>query len=448
MLQEMDVNHPESATIVWSSIWRFSHRMKLTAGTTLQGNKYVVQEIVSQNEQGLTCKATHTYLDHPVILQTFHPALQQRDDFTQLKQQFVARVRSLVHQPAQPSNQPAIQVLDYFEEDGLPVLVLKGLPTETILKDGIWSLVLATAAPTPSSADKSLAVPLIEHNLVASNPVEDAVTVRSGDSRPAVVTAAQPTEPAAAAENDRIAGVNATEPVLVPPLSPSDRSSTYEPIIFRPSPTPSARVQSGDRAGWRWRRPKFPVALMVIAVTSGLIGVGSGLALRFAASAPSKDGKSPRLSFFQREQTFPATGGWPVQERAIYTPPEVTIEQPLYRAAPPSEYSTPYLPPSSIDSPAPSIEVSPSVEPQLPDVAAPPLKAEPKPPLESAPPPVLDLLPELNRTDIPADSLPSTVDSLPPMITEPPAPVPLPESNFTAPSIKPLPGNSSRIISQ
>jgi hypothetical protein len=418
--------------------------MELTVGTTLQGNKYVVQEILNQTEQEITCKATHTYLDQAVVLQTFNPSLQQQDTFAHLKQQFIAGVRSIAKQTARPP----LQVLDYFEENGLPFVVLPLSPALPKLND--W---LSSSSPTAPTAPTSLtAIPAVPDAVAQSAEIGSTLPSSSSTIVPPVVES-KPVSTTSAAVSDRpVATVAAQSSATTPSLNQPTRSRTYEPIIFRPTSRSNAAtpaIDAGDKAAplrSSQNRPKnkFPVMLMVIAVTSGLVGVGTGLALRFAPS-PQQNGAKPRLSFFQRQQTFPPEGTWPVRQRPIYTPPEPTIEQPLYRAAPPSDYSDPTLLPSpSFDAPAPD----PALEepPPLPEYTPPaedleaPLKAEPKLPLELAP------LPEVNP-DVPAYTLPPESPDAPPLITEPPAPI-LPEPNSVNPAPKPLLGNSSRIVTQ
>lgn len=418
--------------------------MELMAGTTLQGNKYVVQEILNQTEQEITCKATHTYLDQMVILQTFNPALQQQTNFPQLKQQFIAGVRSIAKQ----TTRLPLQVLDYFEEDGLPFVVLPfvDLPSPPdVPKLNDWLAQPASTALTSTTIPETTGESSTETPSLL--PAPTAV---------AVAPSAESSAVASTAVDDRLM-VGTSESSFATSLSQPDRSRTYEPIIFQPTPrldgpglTQAVDTRETEaplgRSSQKRLKSKFPVMLMVIAVTSGLVGVGTGLALRFA-STPQNNGAKPRLSFFQRQQSFPGEGNWPVQEMPIYTPSEPTIEQPLYRAAPPGDYGDPTAIPSPPIDSVPYVEPSPEELTPLPEytepadsLEAPPLKTEPKQPPELAP------LPE-SAPVIPEYTLPPESTEPPPLITDPPAPLPI-DPNSVNPSPKPLLGNSSRIVTQ
>ncbi|WAL62516.1 serine/threonine-protein kinase [Thermocoleostomius sinensis] len=415
--------------------------MELTVGTTLQGNKYVVQEVLNQTEQEITCKATHIYLEQAVILQTFNPALQQQETFAPLKQQFMAGVRSIAKQA-----RPPLQVLDYFEENGLPFVVVplsSSPPTlDNWLKAPTPPTDLAVMPNTGSERSVELTATLPSSSTSSSTSMTVAPIVESGAVTNARAVVHQPVATETAQFNDGDTALNS-----------STRSHTYEPIIFHPTPRSNTATQviatkTEDNTG-RPRslssqpKSKFPILLMVIAVTSGLVGVGTGFALRFAP-AMQNPGKTPRLGFLQRQQSFPAEGSWPIQRRPVYTVPEPTLEQPLYRAAPPTDYRDPtFMPSPSFDSvpdSEPAVEEPPSLPaPQSADNlnASPPLKTESKPSLELAP------LPEVNPDPY---TLPPEVES-PPLITDPPTPI-LPEPNSDNPAPKPLFGNSSRIVTQ
>ncbi|HEY9659995.1 MAG TPA: hypothetical protein V6C65_16180, partial [Allocoleopsis sp.] len=95
--------------------------MKLTVGATLQDGKYAIQEVVTQNDWSISYKATHTFLDQTVLLQTFSETAQQQPDFAQLAQQFIQRVRHLAKHPGTNN----LHVLDCFKEGNLPFVVLE-----------------------------------------------------------------------------------------------------------------------------------------------------------------------------------------------------------------------------------------------------------------------------------------------------------------------------------
>ena len=102
--------------------------MNLAAGATLQHGKYVVQSVLSQTDVGTVYHATHAFLDQPVMIQSLNPALLERQDGDQLKQQFMAAVRRL----ARCQHPHFVRALDSFEENQIPFLVLGHTPGRTL----------------------------------------------------------------------------------------------------------------------------------------------------------------------------------------------------------------------------------------------------------------------------------------------------------------------------
>lgn len=94
--------------------------MNLTAGTTLQGGKYVLNHPLSQGGLSSTFKATQTDLNKAVVLKTIQPNRQIPIDFLQRKQRFSEVVRQL----AQCQHPGLVGILDCFEESGLPFVVM------------------------------------------------------------------------------------------------------------------------------------------------------------------------------------------------------------------------------------------------------------------------------------------------------------------------------------
>lgn len=396
--------------------------MDLKARTVLQSSKYVIEEILAQDNVGITCKATHLYLDQPVILQTFNQAALLRDDFAQLKQQFMARVRSLVKQPS-----VSLRILDCFQEDDRPFIVLPFVAGASVPQLGDW---LSVSSPQPIAFPQPVAVP--------GGSTADAQTTPPAPeldlSKPL-----ETDEPLKRAHPDLSSVETATAPVMATAfhtefptvhVSPKRGSSSTLPLGKAEEagklpvlPNLQAFASQSDRsttgkmngAVGQLRSPQIrsnptkqvPVALMVIAIAGGFVGAGAGVGLRLAA-VPQEDGK-PRLGFFNREQSFPAEGNWPIQERAIYTTPETTIEQPLYRTNAPYDYSSPTVEPLPED-------VLPSYSSPIPDVEAPSPTAELEDdPMLSDPgliePKAVEPLPDPNSI-VPED-LPPAIDSLP-----------------------------------
>ncbi len=102
--------------------------MKLTVGVTLQNGKYVLDAALSQGGFGTTYKATHIYLNHAVVIKTLNEELRRRPDFSQFQQRFIHEARRLAR--FQHSN--IVRVSDFFEESGLPFIVMDYVPGPTL----------------------------------------------------------------------------------------------------------------------------------------------------------------------------------------------------------------------------------------------------------------------------------------------------------------------------
>lgn len=406
--------------------------MELTIGTALQGNKYVIQEVLRQGDVEVMYRATHTYLDQPVLLRSLSPACQQRDNFEQVKQQFIAEARSQVRQS--PPSTAAI--LDCFEENQLPFVVLQFKPEqfpEQFPEHSQTTTMSASVDARDNAADNISLKDAPQTDLVEAF---DAAFHANSQPHSRVANVPEPSEPSA----DRVS-----------------RGNAYEPIVFHPVPSSESAVAAASNGHRRSvskeslqslkRFKAMPLAFLAVALVGGCIGVGTGLALRFDA-AQSQAGNKPRLSLFNSEQAFPSEGNWPIQD---WSTPEPTIEQPFYRTPPSPEYN-----PSTTIPPLPG-ETIPSLEPygeepkplsedlELPqDTALPPAISQPKLPADSAP------LPELGTT---TDEIPPSSDRLPPIspdnllppTTVAPAPIPPPAANspiMEPPPLKSLPDSS------
>jgi hypothetical protein len=417
--------------------------MELTVGTTLQGGKYIIQEVLSQSEGEIIYRATHTYLDQPVLLRSLHPTTQQRDNFTEVKQQFITAVRAQVKQPN--PGQPAI--LDCFEENNLPFAVLLFQSTS-----------MPSSPPPPLAAIVSPEAALPTEAVSSQNASLKTVP-------PAHLVSAFEAAWVELDEKNRPPG----QPLPVQDLSPTmsssldsqttsaqqSRGSQYEPInghshlasvVASPS-NGHRQVNSSRGRSSSHQHQKLPIALMMVALTGGCIGAGTGLALRLDAAYPEA-GKKPRLSLFHREQSFPATGNWPIRER--YSP-EPTLEQPLYRAIPSPESAPaatiPPLPADPVPLPEPSIAVE-KAKPlpqdfELPtDPTVPPVDTTPKLPDQALPLPELETPGEVSPR---VDRLPPiSPDNLLPPSPATPAPLPPPadQSIRVPPPLKSLPAAS------
>ncbi len=102
--------------------------MKSLVGKTLQGGKYTLEQQLGQGGFGVTFKATHHYLQQPVVIKTLHELLRQDLEFTSYLSQFQDEARRL----ALCLHPNIVRVIDFFQEGGMPYLVMDYIPGETL----------------------------------------------------------------------------------------------------------------------------------------------------------------------------------------------------------------------------------------------------------------------------------------------------------------------------
>ncbi len=102
--------------------------MKPVAGNTLQSGKYHLDSLLGETPFSLTYRATHTYLNQPVLIQTLNPSLLSHRNFAQMQQRLVEDARRL----AQAYHPHLARVLDFFQEEGLPFVAIDSIPGPTL----------------------------------------------------------------------------------------------------------------------------------------------------------------------------------------------------------------------------------------------------------------------------------------------------------------------------
>ncbi|MBD1846195.1 protein kinase [Cyanobacteria bacterium FACHB-63] len=102
--------------------------MKLRIGASLQNGKYQLNQILGHESLGATYVATQTLLQQSVVIKTIDPSLQVMQSFPQLKTRFIEETRLL----ARSQHPSIVRVLDFFQEDGLPFLVMEYIPGQTL----------------------------------------------------------------------------------------------------------------------------------------------------------------------------------------------------------------------------------------------------------------------------------------------------------------------------
>jgi eukaryotic-like serine/threonine-protein kinase len=102
--------------------------MELAVGTALQSGKYLLNHVLGQEAFSLTYRATQNYLQQPVVIKTLHPSLQASAGFGQLQNRFVEITRQL----ARNQHPSLVRVLDFFQEGGLPFMVMEHVSGDTL----------------------------------------------------------------------------------------------------------------------------------------------------------------------------------------------------------------------------------------------------------------------------------------------------------------------------
>ena len=151
--------------------------MKLQAGTTLQGGKYSLDRSLGHEGIGATFLATQTLLNQPVVIKTLDPSLKVTQNFAQLNTRFIEDTRLL----ARHQHPSIVRVLDFFQEEALPFLVMEFIPGQTlrerVTQDGKFSEVEAIHYVRQIASALSVAH---RGGLVHRNISPDAIVRREG----------------------------------------------------------------------------------------------------------------------------------------------------------------------------------------------------------------------------------------------------------------------------
>jgi len=102
----------------------------MLTGKTLQRGKYTLEQEIGRGGFGITFRATHRYLDQPVVIKTLNELLRQAPQFAKFQRQFQDEARRL----AACVHPNIVRVSDFFVEDGLPYMVMDYIPGQTLAK--------------------------------------------------------------------------------------------------------------------------------------------------------------------------------------------------------------------------------------------------------------------------------------------------------------------------
>jgi serine/threonine protein kinase len=102
--------------------------MNSLIGKALQGGKYTLDQLLGEGGFGVTYRATHHYLGQVVVIKTLNEVSQRSPQFVDLQRQFQEEARRL----ALCVHPNIVRVSDFFNEDGLPYLVMDYIPGATL----------------------------------------------------------------------------------------------------------------------------------------------------------------------------------------------------------------------------------------------------------------------------------------------------------------------------
>ncbi|TAF54780.1 MAG: serine/threonine protein kinase [Oscillatoriales cyanobacterium] len=102
--------------------------MNFKAGTLLQDGRYVIDVALGHGYFGTTYRAMHANLVQPVVIKTLDDVLREGDRYEDFKCQFIEQARCLAKCPS-----PHLpRLLDIFEEDDRPFIVMDYVPGSTL----------------------------------------------------------------------------------------------------------------------------------------------------------------------------------------------------------------------------------------------------------------------------------------------------------------------------
>lgn len=102
--------------------------MTALVGKTLQGGKYTLERELGRGGFGVTFKATHNYVDQPVVIKTLNESVQNHPEFKQFQGQFQNEARRL----ALCVHPNIVRLTDFFLEGTMPYMVMDYIPGQTL----------------------------------------------------------------------------------------------------------------------------------------------------------------------------------------------------------------------------------------------------------------------------------------------------------------------------
>lgn len=102
--------------------------MDTLIGKTLQDGKYTLDQLLGRGGFGITYRATHHFLNQRVVIKTLNQDLDQDPEFEDLQRKFQDEARRL----ALCFHPNIVRVSDFFNEAGMPYMVMDYIPGKTL----------------------------------------------------------------------------------------------------------------------------------------------------------------------------------------------------------------------------------------------------------------------------------------------------------------------------
>ncbi len=102
--------------------------MTFKVGTILQGGRYVIDSVLGKGGFGLTYRARHTTLGLVVVIKTLQERLQRSPHHERFRSQLLVEAQTL----ATFQHPSIVRVIDWFEEDQYPCMVMEYIPGVTL----------------------------------------------------------------------------------------------------------------------------------------------------------------------------------------------------------------------------------------------------------------------------------------------------------------------------
>jgi serine/threonine-protein kinase len=151
--------------------------MKLRTGATLQSGKYLLDQALGSEGVSVTYLATQTLLKQPVVIKALDPSLQVIQSFVQLKNRFTKETCLL----ACNQHPSLVRVLDFFQEEELPFLVMEHVPGRTLQERVSSNGTLSEVEAIHYVRQIASALGVMHRNgLVHRNITPDAIIQREG----------------------------------------------------------------------------------------------------------------------------------------------------------------------------------------------------------------------------------------------------------------------------